>query len=258
MRKAIGYDILKFMERCENQNILDLLKRAADNDKIAHGYLFLGSKNEEMKDVALWLSEYLKTSPFDVLYVAPKEDKKEIVINQIREIRRHLSLSPYNGPYKFAIIDRAETMNSEAANALLKTLEEPKGNTVLILIATKPELLPKTILSRLQEIRFKPISLNAIYKDFLKKDYINLLQRPLNDVFKTIEQITKEGTEILPLLDCWLFFFRDLLINKSATDQQREKFTNIIKEIQKTKDLISSTNVNQRLAMENLALCIKN
>ncbi len=231
---------------------------AAKNGKLAHGYLFWGPDLIEMKDTALKLAKILKIDVFDILNIVPLEDKKEISIKQIREVRRHLSLSPYNSPYKFAIIDRAETMNSEAANALLKTLEEPARNTVLIIITSKPELLPKTILSRLQEIRFKPVSLNQIYKNFLNKDYINLLQKPLNDVFKAIEQISKEETEIFPLLDCWWFFFRDLLIHRSATNQQRDKFVKIIKEIQKTKDLISTTNINQRLAMENLFLCINN
>jgi len=237
--------------------MLEFLINAAEKGKLAHGYLFWGMDEKEMKETAFGLAEYLKTNTFDVLYIVPLEDKKEISIDQIRKARRHLSLSSYNSAYKFAIIDRAETMNSEAANALLKTLEEPIGSTILILISSRPELLPKTILSRLQEVRFKPVSLNQIYKNFLNKNYINLLQKPLNDIFKTIEQISKEETEIFPLLDCWLFFFRDLLINRSATNQQRDKFVKIIKEIQKTKDLISTTNINQRLALENLVLEIR-
>lgn len=229
---------------------------AAKKGKLAHGYLFWGGDCQEMKNTAFGLAEFLKISSFDVLYIIPKEGKSDISIEQIRKAKKHLSLSAYNSLYKFVIIDNAELMNSEAANALLKTLEEPQGNTILILITPKPELLPKTILSRLQEIRFKSVSLNRIYKNFLNKDYINLLQKPLNDVFRAIEQISKEETKIFPLLDCWLFFFRDLLINKSATNQQRDKFVKIIKEIQKIKDLISTTNINQRLAMENLFLQI--
>jgi DNA polymerase III gamma/tau subunit len=237
--------------------MLEFLVNAAKKGKLAHGYLFWGGDNEEMKDTAFKLAEFLKTDPFDVLHIVPEEDKKEISIGQIRKTRKHLSLSAYNSTYKFTIIQRAEAMNQEASNALLKTLEEPQGNTILILIAQKPELLPKTILSRLQEIRFKPVSLTGVSKNFFNKEYINLLQKPLNDVFKAVEKISKEETEIFPLLDCWLFFFRDLLINRSATTQQRNKFVKIIKEIQKTKDLISTTNLNQRLALENLFLCIK-
>ncbi|OGZ31823.1 MAG: hypothetical protein A2V69_01010 [Candidatus Portnoybacteria bacterium RBG_13_40_8] len=252
-----------------NQYILDFFKKAIETKKLTHGYLFWGSDGEEAKDTALWLAEYLKTDSFDILYIVPQEDKKPagrqagiISIDQIRKARKHLSLSPYNGLYKFAIIDKAETMNSEAANALLKTLEEPKKDTVLILITSKPGLLPKTIISRLEEIRFKPVSLDKIAKNFLldkEKRYIDILQKPLNETFKYIEDISKEEKEVFPMLDSWLFLFRDLLVkNKKSTYYNREKLIKIIKEIQKTKDLISSTNVNQRLALENLALCIKN
>lgn len=239
-------------------DVLDFFKRAMENGKLAHGYLFWGGGLEEMKEAAYRLADFLKTSPFDILYITLEEGKKDIAIEQIRKARKHLALSPYNGLYKFAIIDKAETMNLDSANALLKTLEEPQGNTILILITSKPDLLPKTIISRLQDVRFRSVPLSEIYKSFFNKEYINLLQKPLNDVFKVIERISKEGTEIFPLLDCWLFFFRDLLINRSATNQQRDEFIQIIKEIQKTKELISTTNVNKRLALENLFLCINN
>jgi len=245
------------MGETKNQHILDFFQKATAAQKLAHGYLFWGPDNGEKMETALWLAKYLNVGQFDILRVSVLEDKKEISISQVRAIRRHLSLSSYGGGYKFAIINEAEKMNSEAANALLKTLEEPQGNTILVLITSAPEVLPKTILSRLEIIRFKPISLNQIYKNFLNKEYINLLQKPINDIFKTLEKIVGDETEIIPLLDCWLFFFRDLLINRSATNQQRIRFIMAVKEIQKTKNLISSTNVNQRLALENLILCIK-
>lgn len=239
------------------QVILDFFKRAIEKGKLAHGYLFWNGGLEEMKKAAFWLADFLKTSPFDVLYIIPEQGKKDIAIDQIRKARKHLSLSPYNSLYKFAIIDRAETMNLDSANALLKTLEEPQGNTILILITSKPDLLPKTIVSRLQEIKFRSVSLNEISKDFINKDYVNLLQKPLNDVFKQIELISKDETEIFPLLDCWLFWFREKLIKaKSIEGESPDNFIKILKEIQKTKDLISTTNINKRLALENLFLCI--
>ena len=242
-----------------NQSILEFFRRASKAGRLAHGYLFWGGGLEEMKEAAFWLADFLKTSPFDILYIAPKEDKKEIAINQIREARRHLSLSPYNSLYKFAIIDRAETMSDDAVHAILKTLEEPLGNTVLILITTKPDLLLRTIVSRLQEIRFRPIPLNKISKDFINKDHIDLLNKPLNDVFKKIEQISKEEAEIFPLLDSWLFWFREKLIEAKfrSMSGSPENFVKILKEIQKTKDLISTTNINKRLVLENLVLQIK-
>ncbi|MCX6730093.1 MAG: hypothetical protein NT058_01180, partial [Candidatus Portnoybacteria bacterium] len=105
-------------------------------------------------------------------------------------------------------------------------------------------------------------SLNKVAKDFIIEEHINILNKPLNDIFKYIEKIAKENkegkennSEIFPILNSWLFWFREKLINEE--DKIKENL-NIIKEIQKTKDLISGTNVNQRLALENLILCINN
>jgi len=242
--------------------MLEFLKNAAKNGKLAHAYLFYNGTNEEMKNTAFEFADFLKTDKFDILYIAPKEGKKEISIDQIKEIKKDLSLSPYNSSYKFAIIDQAETMNIEASNALLKTLEEPIGNAILILITSNPDLLPKTILSRLQEIRFKSVSLNKFAKDFINQEHINILEKPLNDIFKYIEKVTKENkegkennSEIFPILNSWLFWFREKLISE---ENKTKENLNIIKEIQKTKNLISGTNVSQRLALENLILCINN
>lgn len=247
--------------------MLKFLKNAAKNGKLAHGYLFYNGTNDEMKNTAFEFANFLKTDKFDILYVAPIEKKTEIGIDQIKEIKKHLSLSPYNSFYKFVIIDKAETMNSEASNALLKTLEEPLGNTILILITFSPDSLFKTIISRVQEIRFKSISLNNIAQDFINEDYVNILKKPLNDIFKYIEKITKSEdkdiNEIFAILNSWLFWFREKLVQPTADHPQGEnsntkQLLNIIQEIQKTKDLISNTNVNQRLALENLILCINN
>lgn len=234
----------------KNQYILGFLKRAVKTEKLAHGYLFWGPDGTGKKDTAFWLADFLKTSPFDVLYITPEEGKKDISIEQIRKARRHLSLSPYNSPHKFAIIDKAETMNLDSCNALLKTLEEPQGNTILILITSKPDFLPKTIISRLQDVRFRSISLDKVSKDFLNQEYIDILKKPLNDIFKYIEGISKNESEISTLLDNWLFWFREKMLRDN-------KYAEMLKEIQKTKDLISTTNINKRLALENLVLCIK-
>lgn len=256
MRNRSRYDILNPMGEIKNQHIFDFFKKAKESGNLAHGYLFWGPEDKEKMEVALWLGKILEIGDFDILRIATGEEKKEISINQIRAAKRHLNLSPFSGLYKLAIINEAEKMNSEAANALLKMLEEPHQNTILILITSEPESLPKTIVSRLQEIRFQPISLNGVAKQFIDKKYTDLLQKPLNDIFKEMEKISKGEDEIFPLLDSWMFWFREKMIEQTKTET-KSRFSEIIKEIKKTKNLISSTNVNQRLALENLVLCIK-
>jgi DNA polymerase-3 subunit delta' len=232
------------------EHILNYLKRSIESNRVSHAYLFEGSGYLDKKTMALWFVKCLGCQGPDITEITVPEDKEEIGIEQIRELRRYLSLSSHSSPYKTAIIDEAERMTSEAANALLKTLEEPRGNAVLILITSIPSALPDTIVSRCEEIRFRAGSLDKISKDFIKKEYIDILEKPLNDIFKFIEKIYKNETEILNLLDNWLFWFRERMLNNS-------KYVKMVREIQKTKNLISATNVNKRLALENLALCIK-
>ncbi len=105
----------------------------------------------------------------DVLMVRPKEDKSEIEILQIREVQQFLSLKPYYSSFKTVIINEAEKMNQEAQSCFLKTLEEPKGRTLLILISSKPEMLLPTILSRCQIVKFFLVSLTEIKNYLVEK-----------------------------------------------------------------------------------------
>ena len=90
----------------------------------------------------------------DFLTLSPPEDKTQILIDQVRELCRSLVLKSHAGGYKIAILVPADQMNTAAANSLLKTLEEPTDNTLLILISERPARLSATIRSRCQQLRF--------------------------------------------------------------------------------------------------------
>lgn len=87
--------------------------------------------------------------------VKPPRPRGEIVIDQIRELGEQMALTPQYGGAKVAIIDPAEAVNNAAANALLKTLEEPVPNRYLWLVAAEPARLPATIRSRCQKLEFR-------------------------------------------------------------------------------------------------------
>ncbi len=89
----------------------------------------------------------------DVLWIGP-EDKKKIKIEAIRKAKGMLSLKPYESSFSACVIDEAHMMTVEASNALLKILEEPPGEALLILISNKREWLLPTVLSRCVEVRF--------------------------------------------------------------------------------------------------------
>ena len=92
----------------------------------------------------------------DLLVVAP--EKGEIRVDEIRGVEDVLSLKPYEGRRKVVIIDDAHTMNQSAANAFLKTLEEPPEESLLVLVTPHPDMLAETIRSRCSRIAFVPLS----------------------------------------------------------------------------------------------------
>ena len=91
----------------------------------------------------------------DLLWLQPLEDSRQIRIEQVRDLSAELALTSHAGGYKVAVVTPADALNRFAANALLKTLEEPAPRTLLILVATQPSRLPATIVSRCQRLRVR-------------------------------------------------------------------------------------------------------
>jgi len=91
----------------------------------------------------------------DLITLRLVEESQQIRIEQVRELSEELSLTSHQGSYKVGVVSPADALNRFAANALLKTLEEPPPRTLLVLVATQPSRLPATILSRCQRIRIR-------------------------------------------------------------------------------------------------------
>lgn len=96
----------------------------------------------------------------DVGMVVPY--KRLILVDAIRDLERNANFRPYEAPARFFIVDEAEKMNDQAANALLKTLEEPPSTTYIFLITSRPDSLLPTIRSRCQMLRFAPVAADEI------------------------------------------------------------------------------------------------
>lgn len=94
----------------------------------------------------------------DVMIVEPLPEKKGLIIEQIRSLQQDIIFKPLEGKKKAVIIDQAEKMNASVANCLLKTLEEPPEDTVLVLIAHSVSDMLPTVLSRCQRLHFSPLS----------------------------------------------------------------------------------------------------
>jgi DNA polymerase-3 subunit delta' len=132
--------------------------------------LITGVEGSGKRCLAAWLAlEHLGRDPgplpvfpltifehADLRWITIPEDKRTIGIDQIRELVGDINLTSYEGRGKVAVIEPADAMTNSAANSLLKTLEEPPGNALLILVADRPGHLPATIFSRCQRIAVKP------------------------------------------------------------------------------------------------------
>lgn len=91
----------------------------------------------------------------DLFLMEPEAKGKQIKVDQVRDLIEFITLKSYAGGYKIAIIEPADAMNRNAANTLLKTLEEPPSYSLLFLLSHRPALLPVTIRSRCQSLVFK-------------------------------------------------------------------------------------------------------
>jgi DNA polymerase III delta' subunit len=163
---------------------LDFLENAFKQDRLAHGYLFAGPDGVGKFTVARKLAQlilcennsacddcgqckfFLTEANADFLQIDGTEGIK---IEQIRDLIYKLSLKPYMAKYKVAVIDKAEEMNDASANALLKSLEEPKSHTIIILVTPNANRLPATIVSRAQKINFGPVAFNEFESLLPKK-----------------------------------------------------------------------------------------
>src|SRR5436853_1351624 len=144
---------------------IGFLRRAHDQKRLGHAYLISGPAGSGKREVAAELASTVNgTNADDVfsskareIFVAEPESKsRRILIEQIRELEHGLQMRASDGRRKVAIIAEADRLQPQAANAFLKTLEEPPSDSLLLLLSGLPEALPETILSRCIAIPLAP------------------------------------------------------------------------------------------------------
>ena len=160
---------------------VSFLQRSLEAGTLAHAHLIVGPPHVGKMTLALNLAQALNCeaagrpclkcascqkiasaghADVQVIGLVQNEDAAEsklIGIDQIKEMQHSASLPPFEGSYKVFIIDGAELLSIEAANCLLKTLEEPVGRVVFILLTVNDSLLPATVVSRCQRLELTPM-----------------------------------------------------------------------------------------------------
>ena len=147
-------------------HVTNILRRALEQGKIAHAYLLTGPRGVGKTSVARILAHEINQLPYDEeashLDIIEIDAASNNGVDDIRALREKAQVAPVSAPKKIYIIDEVHMLSKPAFNALLKTLEEPPAHVVFILATTDADKLPATILSRVQQFFFHPISVDVM------------------------------------------------------------------------------------------------
>ena len=171
---------MAFKDFPEQAQGVTLLQRSLSRGRLGHGYLFFGQQLDELEALARTLAKTLNCEQpvkaggvtvdccdecptcrkidgqthADVHWVRPESKSRIVSVDQMRDLMHEIQLKPNEAEVKVAVIVAADRLNPQAANAFLKTLEEPPPKSILILLSTEPGRILETILSRCLRLNF--------------------------------------------------------------------------------------------------------
>jgi DNA polymerase-3 subunit delta' len=246
------------------------LQQSLATGRVAHAYLFTGPPQVGKRKLALGLAQALNctgsqppcgqcrsclnvvkgTHP-DVRVIEGEGVGGSIKIDQVRALKREAMLSPYEGRYRVYILRRVDLASLEAANSLLKILEEPPEHVLLVLTAVQPESLPATVVSRCQRLDLRPVARHVLESALREKGVaepqarllvrlsggrvgwvldasgdnavLNNRQRDLDQMIELLGatrverldfawEISRKPDASRTLLELWIVWWRDLLL----------------------------------------------
>lgn len=272
----------------------EFFEKIVQNGEIGHAYLFTGQEMIGKKKFALDLASLINNSNLDLdnnPNLLTLEGEKGVSIDQVRSLKKFLSFKPYSGKYKVAIINDCHLMAHEAANALLKVLEEPSSHSLIILVTSNPKSLLPTIYSRCEEIRFEPhprsqllgylkdLGLNQTQAEFLAdfsngrlglayrlkesnsfkeikiklEQFNKLLKSNINERFNFAEKALREEEKqnLGETLLYWMFYLRSDLSKNLKINRAK-----ILRNLLEVNQILSKPQYNHRLAFENFLLSL--
>jgi len=219
---------MAFKDFPKEEHGIELLQRSLERGRLGHAYLFTGHQLGELENVARSLAKTLNcerpvratsdksidccdeclscrkidnATHADIHWARPESKTRVIVVDQMRELMREIQLKPTEAKFKVAIIVAADRLKTEAANAFLKTLEEPPSNSVMILISTEPQRILETILSRCLRLNFGSEGTRPISQEHL--EWLNTFgeiaaseQKSLMSRYRLLDALTKKLNEI--------------------------------------------------------------
>ncbi len=279
---------------------VNLLRGHLANGRLRHAYLLTGPQGVGRRTLALRVAQGLncpqpaapgipcgschtcqrieRMQHPDLMVIQAEEGSTTLKVDQIRTLQSGLALAPYEATYKIALLLRFEEANPNAANALLKTLEEPPRQVILFVTAQDTEALLPTIVSRCETLRLRPLALETVSDGLQQKwglppeqarllahistgrpgyalhlhqnpdalenrqnyldDHQRLLAASRVERFQYAEQLTKDKNTLKETLTIWMSLWRDILLSISGASTP---LTNIdhVSEIQRIAEKIA-------------------
>jgi DNA polymerase-3 subunit delta' len=217
-----------------------LLRRALDSGRVAHAYAFVGPQGSGRTTTALAFAQALmcetgagcgrcracrlvverKHPDLHLVVPTPPETNpkgaRAIRIGAIRELERQAALRPVMGRHKIFVLDDADRMTGESPQAVLKTLEEPPAQTVLILVLPRTRAVPATVISRCQLVRFAP---REDGQGGVRDEAVALIaevrDKGVEALFRRSQAFDRDRERAERVVDALWLFARDLLVAKA-------------------------------------------
>ena len=263
---------MPFSDVIGQDRAIAILRRSISIGRVSHAYLFSGIEGCGKRKTALAFVQAVFCGSDEACGICPscrkvtngqhpdlhilEPDGAFIKIDQIRELQKELAYRPFEAPKKVCIIDGAEKLNLSSGNALLKTLEEPPGEALMILIAPERSAVLQTILSRCQSLSFQPLPADLIEGRLVRDRFpaeaarvaatlsggslrrgieiatdgvlegrggfleriIALKLKDITSLFAAAEEFAADKEGLPGLLELLLSFLRDVLIYRSTPD----------------------------------------
>lgn len=226
---------MAFKDFAGQQQGVDLLQRSLERGRLAHGYLLAGHELGRLEDIARTLAQTLACrqpvrkggravdccdecssclriahgNHADVHWIRPESKSRIITIEQMREVMREIQLKPAEADYKVAVIVAADRLNEKAANAFLKTLEEPPEKSVLILLTIEPQRILETLVSRCLRLTFGgegSSQLTSDQREWLRSfsDMAGAEQKSLLGRYRLMDSVLRRLTELKTAIETTL------------------------------------------------------
>jgi DNA polymerase-3 subunit gamma/tau len=198
------YRSKKLSEIVGQEPITRSLDQALASGRISHAYLFTGPRGIGKTSIARILAHEINNLPYDsdkphidIIEIDAASNRR---IDEIRDLRDRVHISPSSAKYKVYIIDEVHMLTKEAFNALLKTLEEPPAHVIFILATTDAHKLPDTIISRTQRFSFKPVEKPLVVghlKSIAKQENIKVSDEALDIIAEHGEGSFRDSISLL-------------------------------------------------------------